>query len=275
MKSLLSVALVATAFALPVQAESTFDHIKSSGSVTVATEAAFPPFEYVEDGKIVGYGKDLLTEIIADMDVDLEQLDLPWPGVLPGLIAEKFDFVATTVAINEERAKKYAFTMPIADGQPYFVTRKGETLASEDALAGLKVATQLASFAEPIARALDERLTVEGEGFAELKLYPTFPDAYVGLASGEVDAVIQALPSLAVLVRDRPKIFELGQPVTTGVEYTYLAWVTRPEDLDLRDYISGQLKEMRDDGRMGALQEKWFGFEMEIPTEGYLPEGAF
>ncbi|SHH11312.1 transporter substrate-binding domain-containing protein [Cognatishimia maritima] len=275
MKSIISTSLLAASLALPVQAESTFESIKSSGSVTVATEAAFPPFEFVEDGKIVGYGKDLLTEIVTELDVELEQLDLPWPGVLPGLIAGKFDFVATTVAINEERAKKYAFTMPIADGQPYFVTRKGETLSSEDDLAGLKVGTQLASFAEPIARALDERLSAKSQGYAELKLYPTFPDAYVGLASGEVDAVIQALPSLAVLVRDRPNLFELGQPVTTGVEYTYLAWVTRPADLDLRDYLSAKLKEMRDDGRMGEFQKKWFGFEMDIPTEGYLPEGAF
>lgn len=256
-------------------AQDLLDEIKSAGTVRVATEAAFPPFEFVEDGEIVGYGKDLLTEIIADMDVELEQLDLPWSGVLPGLLAGKFDFVATTVAINEERAGRYAFTLPIADGQPYFVTRKGETLAGEDALAGLRVGTQLASFAEPIARALDDRLASEGEGFAELKLYPTFPDAYVALATGEVDAVIQALPSLAVLVRERPEVFELGQPVSTGVSYTYLAWVTRPEDLDLRDYLSGQLRQMRDDGRMAALQIKWFGFEMEIPDEGYLPEGAF
>jgi polar amino acid transport system substrate-binding protein len=163
----------------------------------------------------------------------------------------------------------------MADGQPYFATRVGTELASENDLAGLRVGTQLASFAEPIARALDERLAGEGEGFAELKLYPSFPDAYVALATGEVDAVIQALPSLAVLVKDRPDVFALGEPVTTGVSYTYLSWVTRPDDLELRDFISSVFLKMRDDGRMGALQEKWFGFEMEIPTEGYLPEGSF
>ncbi len=255
-------------------AQSMLEQIRAAGKVVVATEAAFPPFEFVEDGKIVGYGKDLLTAVIAEMGVELEQLDLPWQGVLPGLLAGKFDFVATTVAINEERAKRYAYTMPMADGQPYFATRAGTELASEDDLAGLRVGTQLASFAEPIARALDERLAGEGGGFEELKLYPSFPDAYIALATGEVDAVIQALPSLAVLVRDRPDVFVLGQPVTTGVSYTYLAWVTRPDDLDLRDFISSVFLKMRDDGRMAALQQKWFGFEMDIPTEGYLPAGA-
>ena len=88
-----------------VYAETTFEKIKRTGKVTVGTEAAFPPFEFVEDGKIVGYGKDILDYIIADMGVELNQLDLPWQGILPGVLAGKFDFVATSVSIRAERAK--------------------------------------------------------------------------------------------------------------------------------------------------------------------------
>jgi polar amino acid transport system substrate-binding protein len=51
----------------------------------------------------------------------------------------------------------------------------------------------------------------------------------VALATGEVDVVIQALPSLAVLLKERPEVFALGKPLKTGVSYTYLAWVTRPD----------------------------------------------
>ncbi len=256
-------------------AETTLERIKRTGTVVVGTEAAFPPFEFVEDGKIVGYGKDILDVVISELGVELEQLDLPWQGILPGLLAGQFDFVATTVAINEERAQRYAYTVPIADGAPYFVTRVGEQLATEDDLAGKMVGTQLASSTEPIARALDERLASEGEGFEELKLYTAFTDTYVAVANGEIDAAIQALPSLAVLVKERPDVFQLGGKIETGVEYTHLAWVTRPEDLDLRDFISSVIVEMRDDGRLAELQQKWFGFEMDIPTEGYLPPGAF
>lgn len=86
--------------------------------------------------------------------------------------------------------------------------------------------------------------------------------------------MIQALPSLAVLVKERGDMFEIAAPVETGVKYTYMAWVTRPEDKDLRDFISGVIRKMRDDGRLYELQDKWFGFKMEIPDEGYLPAGA-
>jgi len=256
-------------------AETTLERIKRTGTVTVGTEAAFPPFEFVEDGKIVGYGKDILDVVIAELGVEIEHLDLPWQGILPGLLAGQFDFIATTVAINEERAQRYAYTVPIADGAPYFVTRADEVMEGEADLAGKIVGTQLASSTEPVARALDEKLAADGEGFAELKLYTAFTDTYVALANGEIDAAIQALPSLAVLVKERPETFKLGGEIETGVEYTHLAWVTRPEDLDLRDFISSVIVTMRDDGRLAELQQEWFGFEMEIPTEGYLPPGAY
>ena len=261
---------------LRAQTETTLQKIRRTGMVTVGTEAAFPPFEFVKDGKIVGYGKDILDVVVADLGVKLEQLDLPWQGILPGLLANKFDFVATTVGINEERSKRYAYTLPIADGVPYAAKRKGDPMKAMSDLNGKIVATQLASSTEPIARAIDAQLKAAGgKGFAELKLFTAFTESYVALAGRQVDAVIQSLPSLAVLVKERPGTFELMAPMTVPNTYTFLSWVTRPTDLDLRDYISGVIRKMRDDGRLGTLQDKWFGFRMTIPDSGYLPPGAF
>jgi polar amino acid transport system substrate-binding protein len=260
----------------PALAETTLEKIRRTGELTVGTEAAFPPFEFVQDGKIVGYGSDILAEVEKGLGVKtMHQLDLPWQGILPGVLAGKFDFVATTVGINEERAKRYAYTLPIADGMPYAMKRKGDALAKVEDLNGKVVATQLASSTEPVARALDAKLKAAGgAGFQDLKLFTAFPESYVALANGEVDAVIQSLPSLAVLVKERPEVFELAMPTPVDGGYTYLAWVTRPDDKDLRDAISQVIRTMRDDGRLGALQKKWFGFEMTIPDSGYLPPGA-
>jgi polar amino acid transport system substrate-binding protein len=260
----------------PAFAETALEKIKRTGVLRVGTEAAFPPFEFVKDGKIVGYGKDILDEVVAALGVKLEQLDLPWQGILPGILAGKFDLVATTVGINEERAKRYAYTLPIADGVPYAAKRKGEAMKSMADLDGKVVATQLASSTEPVAKAVDAKLKADGgKGFADLKLYTAFTESYVALANGEVDAVIQSLPSLAVLVKERPETFELLAPMTAGANYTYLSWVTRPNDLDLRDFVSSVIRTMRDDGRLGKLQDKWFGFQMKIPDTGYLPPGSF
>ncbi|MCS0497289.1 transporter substrate-binding domain-containing protein [Ancylobacter sp. MQZ15Z-1] len=272
--TLLGGAAVAALGTAPAFAETTLERIRRTKKLTVGTEAAFPPFEFVEDGKIVGYGKDILNVVVADLDVELNQLDVPFQGILPGVLAGKFDFVATSVGINEERAKKYAFTLPIAESTPYFIKRAGDASISSGAdLNGKVVGTQLGTTTEQAARATNAKLKkAGGKGFSDLKLYPSFPETYLALANGEVDVVVQSLPNAAVLIKQQPGVFALAGPASETI--SYMGWVTRPEDKDLRDYISGVIRQLRDSGKLYAFQDKWFGFRMPIPDSGYLPPGA-
>lgn len=90
--------------------------IKDKGEIVIATEARYAPFEMLENGKIVGYGKDILDEILKDLPgVKLKQLDLPFQGILAGLNSKRYDFVATSLMITQRRMDHYAFTNPIAD----------------------------------------------------------------------------------------------------------------------------------------------------------------
>ena len=271
----LAIAILFTASAVgtAVSAETTFDKIKKTGKVTVGTEAAFPPFEFVQDGKIVGYGKDILDIIIADVGVELNQLDLPWQGILPGVLAGKFDFVATSVTIKPDRAKQFAFTVPIGEGTTWIMKRKGDTsIMSVDDMAGKVVGTQLASGNEDASKTFEADMKARGlDGFGELKLFTSYPEVTLALANGTLDVAVQNLPNLAVIIQKQPDLFELVGPIT---DISYFGWVTRAEDTDLRDYLSEQILKMRDSGKIDELQDKWFGFRMEIPDEGYLPEGA-
>jgi len=269
-------ALPVTALAGPVM-----DKIKETGKITVATEASYPPFEFVKDGKNTGYGKDLLDLLIQALskqvgkEVTLEQLDLPFQGILPGLSAGQFDFVATSVGINAERAKRYAYTRPIATSAQTVMIRVGDAdkLKTPEDLNGKVIGTQMASASEPIARGFDEKMKAAGKpGLAELKLFTSYPETYVALANGSIDAVVQSGPALAVLVKERQGIFKLMGPLTD--QKSYLAWVARPEDGDFRDFVSKFFTDLNKSGKMGELQEKWFGFKMDTPDSGYLPEGA-
>ncbi|MCV9938318.1 transporter substrate-binding domain-containing protein [Boseaceae bacterium BT-24-1] len=258
-------------------AETTLEKIRRTGVLTVGTEASLPPYEFIKDGKIVGYGADILAEVVKALgNVQLKQLDLPFQGILPGLLAGKFDFAATTMNVNPERARRYAFTYPISGGSPYAVKRKGDAMQSPTDLNGKVVGTQLASGPEPVTRAFDAKLKAAGgSGFKELKLFTTVAETYVALANGEVDAaIVGSLNTAALLIKDRPGIFDRLGPVPTDNPFTYSGWVTRPEDTDLRDFISGVIRGMRADGRLGRLQEKWFGTVIEFPDVGYLPPGA-
>ncbi|WP_342642113.1 transporter substrate-binding domain-containing protein [Rhodoligotrophos ferricapiens] len=247
--------------------------IKERGKLTVGTEAALEPFEFVQDGKIVGYNKDILNAIVADLGVELNQLNLPFQGILPGLLAKKFDFVATSVGINAERAAKYAYTRPIGSFDNVIVVRADEDdIKSPDDLNGKVVATQMASSPQPVAEAHSASLKEKGgEGYAELKLYTAFPETHVALASGQVDAIVLASPTAAVLMKKQPDTFRV---VGTIGEPQYLAWVTRPEDKDVREYINSKIDALNDSGKLKEWQMKWFGFTFATPKEGYLPEGA-
>jgi polar amino acid transport system substrate-binding protein len=244
--------------------------IKKNGKVVVGTEAAFAPFEFVKDGKIVGYGSDILDYIIKDLNVKLDQLDTPFQGILPGLDAGRFDFVATSVTITPKRAEQYLFTVPIADGTVAILKRKGDTsIKSPEDIAGKVVGVQLNSGPQNVLNIYNETLKAKGTGVKEIKEYVGYPEAYQDLATGRVDSVIQSMPNLAYLIKTRPDTFEIvgkiGDP-------TYMAWVVRKGDEDMQSYLSKKLLELRDSGKLQELQQKWFGFTMEIPDKGYLPK---
>ncbi len=249
------------------------DAIAQRGRLVVGTEPAFEPFEYVENGAVVGYGRDVLEHVADGLAVPLEQLNLPFQGLLPGLLARKFDFIATSVSITEERARRYAFTRPLGTSANTVVVRVGDQrVRSTDDLSGLVVGTQLASSVQPVAEEHDEQLQARGlPGYRDLKLFTAFPETYVALAAGQVDAIVIPSSSAAVLMRRSP-----GRYISVGTlgPVTHLAWVTRPEDLQLRDFINSRIDDLRASGKLRELQIKWFGAEMDTPSDGYLPQGA-
>ncbi|SFO81329.1 amino acid ABC transporter substrate-binding protein, PAAT family [Variovorax sp. PDC80] len=247
--------------------------IKARGQLTVGTEAAYEPYEFVENGVVVGYGRDVLDYMAAKLGVKLVQLNLPFQGLLPGLMSRRFDFVATSVGITEERAKRFAFSRPIGIVRSMLVvsnTSKGVNQPED--LAGKIVGTQMGSQAQPVAQEFDRQLKEKhGKGYAELKLLQAYPDVSVALSNGTLDVGVLPSNVLGVQMRRQPNAFksvgEIGSP-------RLLAWVANPKDEEIRSFINTTLEEMRANGKLGELQKKWFGETLTLPTSDYLPKGA-
>lgn len=271
-KLILTTALATTlSLSMGVNAASTLDSIKTTGVISVGTEAHYPPMEFLEDGKIVGYGKDVLDLVVADLGVKLNQLELPWQGILPGVLAKKFDLVATSVSITEERAVKYAFTMPIAEYQTMLIQRGGDSMSQLSDLNGKVVGTELGSLQVEQLEVVNKQLkAANGEGF-EVKAFTSSDDMRLAIANGQVDAGTVPSISLGIIQKQRPGLFK--SLVNIG-EVKLFSWVTHPDSKGLRDQVSKSILKIRDTGMMKELQIKWFGFEMKIPSEGYLPAGA-
>lgn len=271
MKGLIA-GLTALMLTSPVNAQSVLDAVTSEGKITVATEVAYPPMEYLEDGKVVGYGKDILDLVVADMGVELEQLQLPWDGILAGVLAKKYDIVATSVAIKPDRVEKYAFTRPLAVAETMLVRRfRDEDMTSLDDVDGMIVGVELGSSQAQEVEALDAKLKAEGkEGFSDIRGFKSTDDMRLALASGQID--IGTIPSfsLATMQKQRPDTFAQLVNIGSG---TLFAWVAHPDGAGLRDRVNAAIDKLEADGTLKELQLKWFGFEMELP-EDYLPEGA-
>lgn len=244
--------------------------VKQKGEIVIATEARYAPFEMLQDGKIVGYGKDILDEVMKDLPgVKLKQLDVPFQGILPGLTAGRFDFVVTSLTITEARAKNYAFTLPISTASVTVLKRKGDTRINRaEDMAGMVVGSQSGAPQVAVLRDFEKAvLAPKGKSVKEIKEFMDYNEAYAALAARRVDAVVQSLPNLAPLVKERPDIFEIVQPAFGPA--TYYAWAGR-KDADsepLVAFFSDSIAKLNRSGKLAELQKKWFGFTMALPTD--------
>jgi polar amino acid transport system substrate-binding protein len=179
--------------------------------LTVGTEAAYEPYEFVKNGKIVGYGEDILQYMTKKLGVKLNQLNLPFQGLLPGVLAHKFDFVATSVGITESRAKKVAFTEPIGEVRSMLVVKKSNTtIKNANDISGRIVGTQMGSLAQPAIQEYDKTLQKNGgKGYADLKLYQSYPDVSVALSNGTIDVGVLPSNVLAIEMRQKPDAYRI------------------------------------------------------------------
>lgn len=249
------------------------EKIKERGTFVVGTEARFPPFEFVEDGKIVGYSSDIMVQVMKELPgVTLERLDLPWQGILPGLAAERFDYVVTSVTVTPERYKTYYLSLPIADATMAVLKRKGDdSIKAPEGIAGKIVGSQAGSAQLQALETFAGQLKAAGTPVSDIRTYVDFGEAYADLAAGRLAAVVNSLPNQLEAARQRPDVFEVVLP-TFGPK-KYFSWAGRKDENSraLNVFMDQQIRRLNKDGTLAELQKKWFGDVMELPSDK-LPE---
>jgi polar amino acid transport system substrate-binding protein len=248
--------------------------VKDKGEIVVGTEARYPPFEYVDSGKIVGFGVDLFDEVMKGLPgVKVTRLDLPFQGLLPGLQTNKFDAIITAVTVNKQRYDTYRLSLPISDASFAFVKRKGDaSLTKPEDLSGKTIGTQAGSAQLKASKSFSESLKAKGLApIAGFQTYVDFNEAYADLAAGRTDAVVNSLPNLLYLETQRGDVFETVK--TTFGAPTYFSWAFRKDDdsKSLADFIDDRLRKLSADGTVAKLQQKWFGSTTKLPTDA-LPD---
>lgn len=238
--------------------ENSLQRIQREGVLHAATEPAFEPFEFMKDGKIVGYGTDIAYEIAKRMGVRLDLQGMSFSAVLPSLITHKVDLAATTIADTPERKKKVAFTRLITNLKTVIVTSLDNNIESSTDFAGKNIGIQQGSIIEPEIKRWDEQLTKNtGTGIGKIIAYQAYPEILLALLNKQVDATAMPLPMAVSWLKKYPNQFKIIGDWESEDENC--AWAVRKEDTALKQAINEVLIALQQDGTLETLQVKWFG----------------
>lgn len=263
LKTALAAGTLALGFATAAQADQLAD-IKAAGKITTATDMHYAPFDMLTDGTYEGMTKDLFDAVSKEIGAEPVYQDIPWTAELPGLEVKKFDIVIAPVTITPERLERYTFTLPIADATVSLVKAAGnDGLGKAEDIKGKTVGVQQGTAQAKQLEAYGQKI-----GGISMKEYGTTDEAYADLAAGRLDAVAGSMPNLAYLVKTRPESFAVVENSQFG-EPKYFSWVLRKGDdsASFAKAINDAMLKMTDDGRIKAIQEKWFGAYTELPRE--------
>ncbi len=249
LKILLSSAFAVLFLAGPVQAEIT--HVK------MGTEGAYPPFNNInEEGELVGFDIEIGNALCDAMDVTCEWVTSDWDGIIPALLAKKFDTIMASMSITEERKEKIAFTDKYYTSPVRFIRRKG-TNASPEEIAGGIVGVQSATVSENLVRGRFPD--------AEVKTYAEQEQANLDLASGRVDLVAaDAFVLMDFVESEAGNDVEFVGPSYTDEEFLGegIGIGVRKEDEELRGMLNEAIKQIREDGTYQKINAKYFDFDV-------------
>jgi peptide/nickel transport system substrate-binding protein len=227
--------------------------VPAAKKFVIASDASFPPMEFVDDKKnIVGFDVDLITAIAKDQGFEFEVKNTAWDGIFAGLEGGEYDAVLSSVTITDERKKTYDFSEPyINAGQAVVVRADESTIASEKDLPGKTVGAQIGTTGA---------FAVEKISGATLKQYDTIDLALLDLVNKNIDAVVVDTPVAAnyALASEqfKGKLKIVGQPFT---DEFYGLTVQKGDPKGLLPLFNAGLANIKASGEYDKLYAKWIG----------------
>ena len=225
--------------------------IQTNGKLVVALEGAWQPWSYHDESDtLVGYDVEVSRAIAEKLGVEPEYVESDWDSLFAGLDAGRFDIVCNGVEVTDERAKTYNFTTPYGYIHTALAVRKdNEDIKSFEDLKGKTTANSLASTYMELAESYGA--TVQG--------IDTLEETIQLLTAGRIDATLNADVSFYDYLNVHPEAdFKL---VAQTEDASHVAIPVRKGDdsASLLEAINTAIDELRADGTLKALGEKYFG----------------
>ena len=218
----------------------------TSTKVRVATDATWPPFEYVNDQKeIVGFDIDLFKAIAEKEGLELEFVNVAWDPLLAGMAQGTYDAAISSITITEDRKKNMLFSDPYyAAGQMVVVRKDNTTITGKDSMTG-QVGAQIGTTGA---------MEVEKVAAATLKTYDDIGLAFQDLMNGQINAVVaDNWLALGYVARNSSDLKAVGGVFTSE---SYGIAVAKGKT-DLLAKINAGLAKVKSEGQIETLSKKW------------------
>lgn len=242
----LTTLMAATAFSLTA-ATATADKL------VVATDTAFVPFEFAQDGEYVGFDIDMWTMIAEELELEFELRPMDFNGIIPGLQTGQLDVALAGITIREDRAEVIDFSDGYYESGFRIMVPIDSDIESAEDLAGKMLAVRTGTSAADYAR--------ENFTDTELRQFPNIDNAYLELRTGRVDAAMHDTPNVLYYIATAGD----GQVKAVGEQMMAHEYgIAFPKGSELVEPVNQALAAMREDGRYNEIYAKWFG---EAPSE--------
>lgn len=231
------------------------EHLSSSyqlvepGTLTVCSDIPYPPFEFEQDGEITGYDIELVEAVAEKLELGVNIIDSSFEAIESGASLTGCDLNASSISITEARQRVMAFTSPYLNDDLVLVARKDRGFSGVDGLGDARVGVQAATTGDAYASEQGLNVVQYEDGGMQVQ----------ALKAGNVDAALGNQSVLLYELKDDDR-FEIVEELPTGEQ---LGMAVGAEKAQLLSAVDRSLQELRTEGRLAELQDKWFGHVQE------------
>ncbi|MDP3841340.1 MAG: ABC transporter substrate-binding protein [Oxalobacteraceae bacterium] len=247
-------AIVGLSFAVSVQAA-------GMKELRVGQDPTYEPFEYkTPDGKLVGFEVDIANALCAEMKMKCVFFDQSWEGIIPSLLAKKYDVIISSMSMTDERKKAVSFSDKIYNTPSRVIVKRGSGIdGSKASLKGKKIGVLKGSTQESYAN------KVFAKAGATVVGYGSTQDSYLDMASGRLDALVADIVEVKAGLLNKPegKPFELvGADLDDPSFKVGTGAALRKQDAKLKEQINVAIKAIHANGTYQKIAGKYFDFDV-------------
>jgi arginine/ornithine transport system substrate-binding protein len=225
--------------------------------IRIAVDVPYEPFEFkAPDGSLTGFEIDLGNAACKEIGATCEWIVQGWDGIIPGLLARKYDAVMSSMSITEERAKKVLFSKGYYNTPSAWFGKKDPSLKMVDAttLKGKIIGVQRGTVQDNYA-------TDNFSSIAEIKRYGTADDLVLDLKGGRTDLVLLDFPVGEKTVMNEENYDQLGEMLKIGEG---IGMAFRQRDKELAGKFNDALEKLKNNGVYDTIMKKYFKYSIKM-----------